>query len=559
MANRLGWLSGVLMAVAVVVAGCGSDTSVVVGGDGGTGDGSMSVDGSTRTDGTAGGDDGAPLPDGTTDDASGSNPDGSSGSNPDGSSGSNPDGSSGSGADGGPLSCRAFGGTCSYGQQCCSGVCDTRSGTCASSIATCAPATAACTGNTDCCSGACVSGHCGTTQCLSIGVACPAAGNACCTGNCSGGTCKAIATNPSCVTANNTCTSSAQCCSGLCSSGGRCAIGSSYCIQTNDICYHATDCCGGICTAPNGQAVTGSNPGLCSQPSSGAVNCTGVDGSLCPGGNCGSCCSRLCAPYGPTGVNICQPAQGCRVEGDLCRHDADCCGAAGSGVLGDGAVVCSNSSNGGDVGVCQTPGPTTAGGTCDPEGDVCHYTASNYACGVSSARADCCGPQTPKFLACVLDPSGVPRCNAYTGVPGDAGVGCLASGDSCATATDCCNGHPCVPGAGGKLTCSATSCQGSGLTCTTNADCCAGLPCVAPPGSIQGTCTAVLPPPPPPGDGGTGGDASAGDGGSTDAGSVNDSGFASDGGFSCALYGQSCSALPCCAGTQCISGRCSTF
>jgi hypothetical protein len=25
------------------------------------------------------------------------------------------------------------------------------------------------------------------------------------------------------------------------------------------------------------------------------------------------------------------------------------------------------------------------------------------------------------------------------------------------------------------------------------------------------------------------------------------------------LYGQGCSALPCCAGTQCISGKCSTF
>jgi hypothetical protein len=537
MSYRLNWLSGILMAAAV--AACGSDGAVGIGGDAGAGDGSLSADGSSPANGDAGGNDGALSADGTLGDAS---------------SGSNSDGSTGADGNGGPsVSCHAFGGACTYGQECCSSVCDTKSGTCASSIASCAPATAACTGNTDCCSGACVSGHCGTAQCLSLGTACPVAGNACCTGNCSGGTCKAIATNPSCVTANNTCSSDAQCCSGLCS-GGHCAIGSSYCIQSNDICYHATDCCGGICSAPNGQPVTGSNPGLCSQPSSGAVNCTGVDGSLCPGGNCGSCCSRLCAPYGPTGVNICQPAQGCRVEGDLCRHDSDCCGAAGSGVLGDGAVVCSNSANGGDVGVCQTPGPTAEGGTCDPEGDVCHYNASNYTCSISSARSDCCGPQTPKFDACVLDPFGVPRCNAYTGVPGDAGVGCLTTGSSCATATECCDGHPCVPGAGGKLVCSATSCQGSGLTCTTNADCCAGLPCVAPPGSIQGTCAPVAPPPPPPSS-----DGGSGDGGSSDGGFGSDSGYAPDGGFSCSLYGQSCSALGCCAGTQCISGKCSTF
>jgi hypothetical protein len=250
-------------------------------------------------------------------------------------------------------------------------------------------------------------------------------------------------------------------------------------------------------------------------------------------------------------VNICQPAQGCRVEGDLCRTSADCCGGAGSGVLGDGEVICSNTTNGGAVGVCLTPMPD-GGGVCVPEGDVCHYNASNYTCGISSARSDCCGPQNPKFDACELDPFGVPRCNAATGVKGDGGTGCVMSGNACSTATECCNGNPCVPGAGGQLQCSTASCEMSGQSCTTNADCCAGLPCVAPPGSIQGTCTPIAPPPPPPpGDGGTTGP--------VDGGAGVDAGYAPDGGFSCALYGQSCSALPCCTGTQCISGKCSTF
>ena len=541
MMKRVDWLALVVVA-GVTVAGCGSDSVFVAGKP------DAGVDGSTAPDGATGADDASAGDDSSASDATPT--DGTSGD--DTGIGANPDGAFA--ADGSvSVSCSAFGGACTYGAQCCSGVCDTKAGTCGSSIARCAPATAACVGNTDCCSGACVAGRCGSTQCLTIGATCPVAGNACCTGNCSGGTCKAIAANPTCTTADNVCATNTECCSGLCS-GGRCALGSSYCAQKNDVCYHANDCCGGLCSAPNGQPVTGTNPGLCGQPSSGGVNCTGVDGSLCPGGNCGSCCSRLCAPYGPTGVHICQPAQGCRVEGDLCRKSADCCGAAGSGVLGDGAVVCSNTVNGGDVGVCMTPGPTTAGGTCDPEGDVCHYNSPDYTCSISSARSDCCGPQTPKFLACVLDPFGVPRCNAYTGVPGDGGVGCVASGNSCATATDCCGGNPCVPDASGKLTCSPGSCQSSNQSCTTNADCCAGLPCVASPGSIQGTCTPILPPPPPPpppSDGGAG---------TADGGVGVDSGVAPDGGgFSCALYGQGCSALPCCAGTQCISGKCSTF
>ncbi len=513
--KRFDWLA--LFALVAVAAGCGSNQTTAGGGD------ASAVD--------------------SSDDSAGSG---------DGSMQANAEGG-GFGADGSvSVNCTAFGGACSFGASCCSGICDTKAGTCASSIAACAPATAACAGNTDCCSGACVAGHCGGTACLTIGAACPVAGNVCCTGNCSGGKCASISPGASCVTADNTCTSNTQCCSGLCGPDGRCSLGSSYCIQTGDICYHANDCCGGICSAPNAQPVSATNPGVCSQPSSGATNCTAVDGTLCPGGNCGQCCSRLCAPYGPTGVNICQPAQGCRVEGDLCRTAADCCGGPATGGLGDGEVTCSNATNGAAVGVCLTPLPD-GGGVCVPEGDVCHYNASNYMCAtVSSARSDCCGPQTPKFDACVLDPFGVPRCNAYTGVKG-GGIGCVAAGSGCAPATDCCNGNPCVLGSGGMLQCAATACQTSGQTCTTNADCCSGLPCVSLPGSIGGTCTPVAPPPPPPSDGGT----TIGPDGGITTGPDGGSGYAPDGGYSCSLYGQQCSATSlCCGSVPCTNGKC---
>jgi hypothetical protein len=544
-----------LCVFALAVADCGTNGETPTSGDAGASSGGPRSDagGGGRDGSTSSGSGGdATFTDAASSSGSSGGSSGASGSSSGTGSSSGDGGSSGAGdsSSNGDATflCTAFGGTCTSGAQCCSGLCDTTKGTCASSIATCSPQAAPCTANTDCCTGACVSGQCGATQCLSIGATCPVAGNACCTGNCNGTTCQPIATNPSCTTANNTCTSNTECCSGLCASG-RCALGSSYCIQSNDVCYHANDCCGGICTAPNGQPVTGSNPGLCSQPSSGSVNCSAVDGTVCPGGGCGACCSRLCAPYGPSGVNICQPAQGCRVEGDLCRSNSDCCGGMGSGVLGDGSVVCSNSMNGGAIGVCMTPGPTAEGGTCVPEGDVCHYNQSNYTCSISSARADCCGPQTPKWLACVLDPFGVPRCNAYTGV-NDGGVGCIAAGHSCAMASECCGGLPCVPNGSGQLVCGSTACQQSGNSCTVNADCCSGLPCIALPGSTQGTCTPVTPPPPPPpSDGGT----------PADAGAPPDAGISPDGGYTCALYGQSCTSLPCCTGTQCISGKCSSF
>ena len=42
----------------------------------------------------------------------------------------------------------------------------------------------------------------------------------------------------------------------------------------------------------------------------------------------GACCSRSCAPWGATGVLICQPASGCHLVGDLCTSDDECCGSA---------------------------------------------------------------------------------------------------------------------------------------------------------------------------------------------------------------------------------------
>jgi hypothetical protein len=474
----------------------------------------------------------------------------------DGTTGVVPDGGSSSGDGSSGTLCAAPGVACAQSAECCSNLC--LGGVCVPSIGACASSAAPCAVATDCCTGACVNGSCSAAQCVSLGDPCPTSGNSCCTDTCVNGTCAPIGGGSAdggvgggCTTAGNTCASGAQCCSGLCSNG-TCNIASSYCTQTGDICFHAADCCGGVCNSPNASAVSPTNPGTCGVPPSvGGVNCSGVDGTLCDPTQVGcaaGCCSHLCAPFGPTGITICQQAQGCHVEGDLCLKNADCCGGESpdSGILGAGLVVCTIPA-GSTIGYCTTPTGSNGGGSvCVPEGDVCHYTSNTgdggYSCSSSSARSDCCGDQRPKFLACQLDKLGVPRCLAY-GLSDGGTDACRQTGSTCATAGDCCDGQPCVPDSTGQLVCASSACIPTTGACTSTADCCAGITCVVPPGATQGTCASIAPPPPPPSDGGAPSDSG---GGSSDSG----------GGLGCAQIGQSCTALPCCAGLSCNGGSC---
>jgi hypothetical protein len=227
-------------------------------------------------------------------------------------------------------------------------------------------------------------------------------------------------------------------------------------------------------------------------------------------------------------VKICQPANGCHINGDLCRKDSDCCGGEpDSGLPGAGNVTCEIPS-GYTIGLCRNP----LG--CNPEGDVCHYKGgTGYPCTSSSSRNDCCD-----FLGsksdCTLDPLGVPRCHV---LGTDGGAPCRNPGDTCAFTGDCCNGAPCVPGPNGLLVCySGPSGSDSGTCvpvagpCTINADCCNGEMCVVPLGSTQGTCNPLVPPP------------------GVDAGKT-------DSGGTCSLFGQNCqTSADCCNGVQCTAG-----
>ena len=185
---------------------------------------------------------------------------------------------------------------------------------------------AGCSAAADCCSGDCTGGACTYPACTSDHGACTSDGN-CCSQSCVGGACAAL--NTTCHTLGNQCTASAQCCSNLCSNGT--CQASSFCGQGGDSCATAADCCTQQCTI-----AAGAKLGTCgATPPGGPANCGVVDGQLCGGTapdggivlnagglpSCGGpCCSRACAPWGPTGVLVCQPASGCHVVGDLCTH-----------------------------------------------------------------------------------------------------------------------------------------------------------------------------------------------------------------------------------------------
>jgi len=211
-------------------------------------------------------------------------------------------------------------------------------------------------------------------------------------------------------------------------------------------------------------------------------------------------------------VKICQPANGCHVTGDLCQKTSDCCGAAGTGLPGDGNVVC-DIDPGKTVGICRNPR------SCNPEGNVCHF--KDYACSISSARNNCCEHLGSKSN-CELDPLGVPRCHAISE--------CRKADETCAFSGDCCDGRICTPGTDGILRCGGQSadggavCRSNGETCTINADCCAGTACVVPTGSTVGTCKGS---------------------------------FVSSDGGTCAAYGQACAtASDCCNGIPCTNSIC---
>jgi hypothetical protein len=518
------------------VAGCGGDDTTQVGSGDDGGDAIAQGDGSGGDDGAAG--------DGTLGD--GAHGDGATG-----------DGANGDGANGDGGACVVVGMTCAMDGDCCTANCNLQLHVCANPVGVCKQAGVACATSNECCTFVCDgTGHCGSQLCISDNQACTSNAS-CCGGVCSGtdggaGTCTPL--NPACSTSGNTCSTSATCCSHLCTNG-RCSSQSSFCTQTGDVCSTNTECCGGICTKQGTNTL-----GVCGIPRvTGTPQCTvsgeacgaTPDGGIVDGGTVGdagtgipacggNCCSRACAPFGPTGVDICEPPSGCRPTGELCRVDDDCCGAPGTPTGGaDSNVHCSKANSNDPVGRCDN------GNVCSPAGNICRL-ASNSC----NATDRCCAGtvQTHPYL-CKQDNLGIPRCT-ITGVCPDSGT---LQGQPCASSADCC-GLACVPNhvdGGAPFVCGAT-CEPTCAGCTTTADCCQGLACVLPPGSSSGTCgTSACTP-----DGGVIDSGTPNDGGTSNDGGTGNDGASTDSGV-CSLYGQLCSvAADCCDGLPCTNGRC---
>jgi hypothetical protein len=506
----------------LIVSGCSSsdkepsDSAAVDVGD----DGSDNVaDGSaTEPDShSSGGDDASTNMDSATPDSSVEASDDAAATGGEGGSSGGDGGTGGTGGtDGEPLfpECGKFGDTCISAADCCSGLCDPATDTCVSSLTKCAQEGDACESPTDCCSLRCVDEECASSECLDDNDVCTEDSD-CCSSICTDETC--IPLNLDCKTAGNSCNDNGECCSNFCDDD-RCQLAASFCIQEGDLCTRDGDCCTLRCDLVEGQGV-----GVCGPAPEAASFCTdGVEGSVCEA--CNDCCSRLCAPYAPTGVFICQPASGCHVTGDFCREDRDCCGAEGTGLPGEGNVVCQKEPDA-DIGICRNPNG------CSPQGNVCHF--KDYICGVSSARNNCCGDPGDKDL-CKLDPLGVPRCNGL-------GEECREPGETCSSSDDCCDDIPCIPDEDGVLRCmyppdDGDACVPAEGACTINADCCAGLTCVRPIGSTQGICGLI----------------DQQDGGVGDA-STPDSGTPT----SCAQYGQMCdNDNDCCNDIPCTDNIC---
>jgi hypothetical protein len=615
------WLTGVTLCL-TVVHGCGSsDTTQTI-----EEDGSTALDGAAGSAGQ-GGSVGA-IKDGATDapkdgtagsaasggaagtkqdggagqgGASGGLPDGAAGAQPDssagGAAGNLPDGAAGdvSQTTDGPedstapdvsdvmiepkAGCGLVGEVCLIHSDCCTANCDPQTNICANAIGTCKPAGAGCLSPAECCTTVCSAGVCGATVCTSDNQSCLLP-EQCCSGRCEGATesgliCQPL--NPNCFTVGNVCNAHADCCSKFCNNG-RCSAQPSFCIQTGDACTDDFECCGGLCTKGDGSVM-----GLCALPAaSGAGNCR-IAGEVCGAGAVdggvsysdagipacgGDCCSRACAPYGPTGVMICQPASGCRPVGEICRDDSDCCGSPGL-PGGNGTIHCSKE-EGSPVGRCDN------GNACNPAGAICKLEGTSC----NAANNCCAGNVNQNPYVCLQDLLGIPRCRTTTEACDEAGS---YQGKACASSADCC-GMACVPnpeatdaGDAGppRLICGDTCVQQGGV-CTSDVDCCPGLPCVALPGSSLGICGYVPPP-----------DAGMPDGNVADAvvpsdgtvpdstippdGTVPDASVAPDGTVPdasvpdvaadvprvCSLYGQSCQQTSdCCNAVPCTNGRC---
>ncbi len=445
------------------------------------------------------------------------------------------------GARGDSAACKPDGDNCAKSTECCSTNCNATTGKCEKPLTLCKPPAATCVSGNECCTFSCVGGKCSSTLCVADNGAC-GLDTDCCGGKCApdglgGGKCTPL-NGGGPATGGNPCNVDADCASHFCNNG--ICTNPSFCVQPDDVCSTDIECCSGNCTKAVGATLGQCKPTAAS--GAGAGGCA-QDGVVCtpgaPPGACGgNCCTRSCAPYGVAGKNVCQPESGCKIEGNTCRADSDCCGWSGGPQPADKFYVCVKDVSTQEFGICGK------GGSCHEPGSLCGKALEKdgVTVGVCNAANNCCELQIPGLSnslcnsqpekCCRRDALGIPRCVIRKDL--DCTAAPPPAGTVCASSADCC-GKPCVGGVCGD------KCVDKGGACSNTSDCCPGLPCAIPPGSTIGVCGGTVLP-----DGGVDPDGGTG---TQDAGTV-------DGGL-CALYGQQCAiAADCCNNVPCTGGTC---
>jgi len=333
-------------------------------------------------------------------------------------------------------------------------------------------------------------------------------------------------TDGGCTPLTMACTTSAQCCSGVCGSNNTCVPG--MCQPDGATCTKATDCCKlncapngtcspAMCIADNAACTAGGAPCCSTKCVNGScmpLNTCKTAGNPCPNGN-SDCCSKIC-----TGGFCASPSQisYCTQAGDICFHDAECCTAVCVGATATTAGTCAQltltcSVDGTTCSGCSTT-PRCCSGFCAPFGNtgntICQPASGCHVLGdLCTKTKDCCGgdpssnlpgaglvicqpdPTYPQIGTCSQAnpnncPMTTPVCKNTCQPEGDVchyqGVGGCSSNTYPA---NCCG----LPGASSGV-CKLDSlgvprCYGLGSacvmpggSCASSADCCNNLPCV---------------------------------------------------------------------------------
>jgi hypothetical protein len=303
----------------------------------------------------------------------------------------------------------------------------------------------------------------GDADCRSVGVACAEAAD-CCVGACTAGVCGGAATAEAggakaCNPNDGACVKGFDCCSGTCASGlcqgsvsGEAGASGGTCTQPAASCTTSPQCCSGLCEPVTGQAGVVECKDACRADGvacASAQDCCslGCFGGVCTSMLCaivgdpcaasGDCCSGVCNAQSQCDVDLANST--CRPTGEDCgkgpqsgccgaTKDDDLCGPAGRCVLPPGACrgqtascaadgdCCSKHCDPG-TGTCTTP-CVSSGGACTTGGDCCTSSCTNATC-------DTAVPPTP--------PGG-----AEAGAPPAQPV-CQVVGTSCTAGAQCCS------------------------------------------------------------------------------------------------------------------------